>query len=43
MLNWMIYVSTHDAIAPCHGKRRLVDEYRIKYEKYMSEEKQKNA
>lgn len=43
LLNWMIYVSTHDAIAPCHGKRRLMDEYKIKYENCLIEEKHKSA
>lgn len=37
LLNWMIYVSTHDAVAPCCGKRRLVDEYKRKYENYTLE------
>ena len=29
---WMIYVSTHDGVAPCCGKRRLIDDYKRKYE-----------
>jgi len=34
LLYWMIYISTHDAVAPCYGKRKLIDEYRSKYKKY---------
>jgi uncharacterized protein YbjT (DUF2867 family) len=34
LLHWMIYVSTHDAVAPCCGRRRLVDDYKRKYEEY---------
>lgn len=30
--NWMLYVSTHDAVAPSSGKRHLLDEYKRKFE-----------
>eukprot|EP00978_Attheya_sp_CCMP212_P045537 scaffold350243_cov32-Attheya_sp.AAC.1 len=30
VLHWMIHVSTHDAVAPCYGSRRLEDEYERK-------------
>lgn len=33
LIRWMIYVSTHDAVAPCCGERRLEDEYLEKYKK----------
>jgi uncharacterized protein YbjT (DUF2867 family) len=32
LLHWMIFSSTHDAIAPCCGTRRLLDEYLAKRE-----------
>ena len=38
LMNWMIFASTHDAIAPCCGKRRLEDEYTKKYELTKNEE-----
>ena len=30
ILNWMIYVGTHDAVAPCMGERRLRDAFAAK-------------
>jgi hypothetical protein len=30
ILNWMIYVGTHDAIAPCAGERHLKDAFAAK-------------
>jgi divinyl chlorophyllide a 8-vinyl-reductase len=30
--HWMVYCSTHDAVAPCCGTRHLRDEYRKKFE-----------
>jgi len=38
LLHWMVYVSTHDAVAPCCGKRRLRDEYERKYEEYKAKQ-----
>ena len=32
LLNWMLYASTHDAIAPCAGHRRLHDYYTKKWQ-----------
>ena len=34
LLYWMVYVSSHDGIAPCCGKRRLIDEYKRMLEEY---------
>jgi divinyl chlorophyllide a 8-vinyl-reductase len=34
LLNWMVYVSSHDGIAPCCGTRRLIDEYQQMYEEF---------
>lgn len=34
MLCWTIYVSSHDGVAPCIGKHRLVDEYKRMYANY---------
>ena len=33
LLRWMVYVSTHDAVAPCHGTEHLRDEFMKKYKK----------
>lgn len=38
LLHWMVYVSSHDGVAPCCGKRRLVDEYKRKYEEYKAKQ-----
>jgi divinyl chlorophyllide a 8-vinyl-reductase len=34
LIHWMLYVSTHDAVAPCWGKRHLRDDYESKFKLY---------
>jgi uncharacterized protein YbjT (DUF2867 family) len=35
-LHWMVYCSTHNAVAPSYGTRHLHDEYRRKFDVYKS-------
>jgi hypothetical protein len=34
LMYWMLYVTTHDAVAPCCRKRHLRDEYKRKFKLY---------